>query len=151
MAEENAIGWAILELMGHRKLGGFVREVELAGGKFLRIDVPGPGVITIEGDEPDVARTNGQNPSGPWQASQFYAPGAVYCITPCAAAVAIQFAKSCRVEPVTRWELPQLPEKPSPRSGIEAFDDAVAATYDDDDEDENGLSNDDIADYDQRY
>ena len=31
-------GWAILELMGHRRLAGYVREVELAGAGVLRLD-----------------------------------------------------------------------------------------------------------------
>jgi hypothetical protein len=55
-------GWAILELMGHRRIAGYIREAELAGGSFLRIDVLGA--------------------DGTLGASQFYAPGAVYCITP---------------------------------------------------------------------
>ncbi len=33
-------GWAILELMGHRVRPGYVKEVEMAGGKMLRIDIP---------------------------------------------------------------------------------------------------------------
>lgn len=33
-------GWAIVELMGHRQRPGYVREVELAGAKMLRIDIP---------------------------------------------------------------------------------------------------------------
>ena len=32
-------GWAILECMGHRERPGYVKEVELAGGKLLRIDI----------------------------------------------------------------------------------------------------------------
>lgn len=35
--------WAILELMGHRVRIGFVEEVEIAGGKMLRIDIPTDG------------------------------------------------------------------------------------------------------------
>jgi hypothetical protein len=34
-------GWAILELMGHRKLAGFVREQQFAGAGMIRVDVPG--------------------------------------------------------------------------------------------------------------
>ena len=44
MAEQESekfASWAILELMGHRRLGGYVSETTLAGGAFLRIDVPG--------------------------------------------------------------------------------------------------------------
>lgn len=36
-------GWAIVELMGHRKRAGMTREVELFGGKLLRIDIPAEG------------------------------------------------------------------------------------------------------------
>lgn len=32
--------WAVLELMGHRQLVGYLQEVEIAGGKMFRIDVP---------------------------------------------------------------------------------------------------------------
>ena len=34
-------GWVILELMGHRRLAGFLREQEIGGASFLRLDVPG--------------------------------------------------------------------------------------------------------------
>ena len=33
-------GWAILELMGHRVRPGYVKEVEMAGGKMVRVDIP---------------------------------------------------------------------------------------------------------------
>jgi hypothetical protein len=33
-------GWAMLELMGHRKRVGRVQEVEMYGGRMLRIDIP---------------------------------------------------------------------------------------------------------------
>jgi hypothetical protein len=43
--------WAVLELMGHRRLGGKVSEQEIAGAAFLRIDVPGPdgAVVATQG------------------------------------------------------------------------------------------------------
>lgn len=34
-------GWAILELMGHRRLGGQVSEVTQYGAAMLRLDVHG--------------------------------------------------------------------------------------------------------------
>lgn len=88
MADTAFEGWAVLELMGHRKLAGYVREQNVAGAGFIRIDVPGP-----TGDAADVA-------------TQFYAPGALYCLTPTTEDVARRFAAGCRPEPVTRWELP---------------------------------------------
>lgn len=33
-------GWAILELMGHRVRPGFVEDVEIAGGRMFRVDIP---------------------------------------------------------------------------------------------------------------
>lgn len=33
-------GWAILEIMGHRTLAGYVREVDMFGAKMAQIDVP---------------------------------------------------------------------------------------------------------------
>jgi hypothetical protein len=43
MSDESYQGWSILELMGHRRLGGFAREVEIAGASFIQIDVPDDG------------------------------------------------------------------------------------------------------------
>lgn len=79
------IGWAIVELMGHRRLAGHVTEVELAGAKVLRIDIPdGDGFTT-----------------------QFYGGGALYCLTPTSEATArAAAAASARPEPIHRWELP---------------------------------------------
>lgn len=65
--KEKFEGWAVLELMGHRRLAGYVQEAEIAGGAFVRIDVP---EVVLDASD-DTAAT------------QFYSPGAVYCITPC--------------------------------------------------------------------
>jgi hypothetical protein len=97
-AKETFEGWCVLELMGHRKLGGYVREQDVAGSAFIRIDVPGE--------------------SGP-VATQLYAPGAVYCITPTTEEIARALAKSCRPEPVTRWELPAQTEPARPPRMVE--------------------------------
>lgn len=81
-------GWAILELLGHRRLGGFLREQEFAGGAFIRIDIPG------DGDQAEVVAT------------QLYAPAAVYCLTPCSEEAARVAAAAGQPQPVHRWELP---------------------------------------------
>lgn len=78
-------GWAILELMGHRRLGGYVAEATVAGAGFLRIDVPGE--------------------DGP-EATQFYSPSSVYCLTPVTEAMARAVAARNQPQPVQRWELP---------------------------------------------
>ena len=79
-------GWAVLELMGHRKLAGYVQPATIAGAGVLRIDVPG------EGDEGLV--------------TQFYAPSALYCLTPVTEDMARRVARTYAPAPVTRWELP---------------------------------------------
>lgn len=86
MADEEATfaEWAILELMGHRRLAGYVSEATIGGAALLRIDVPG------ENDT---------------KATQFYAPGAVYCITPTTEDVARSVAARNQPAPVSRWEL----------------------------------------------
>lgn len=81
-------GWVILELMGHRRLGGYLSEEVIGGGSFLRLDVPGE--------------------DGQVAATQYYAPAAVYCITPTSEETALAVAKLGRPAPVERWELAQL-------------------------------------------
>lgn len=96
--DETFNGWVIVELMGHRRLAGRVREVQIAGAGFLRLDIPAAG------DDP--ART------------QFIAPNSVYAMHPVGEATARAAAVQWRPAPVQRWELPGMP-----RSGV---DDAIA-------------------------
>ena len=113
-------GWAILELMGHRRLGGYVRQVELFGSAMCRLDVP-------EGD-------------GQAGATQFYSGGAIYCVTPTTEATARRVAAGFRPEPVSEWQLPKLPAPaPAPsRSARDYYDpeDCEPERDDDDDDDE---------------
>src|SRR5437660_9237278 len=78
-------GWSILELMGHRRLAGYVTEQEIAGSNFLRIDVPGEGDAV--------------------KATQFYSAAAVYCLTPTTEETARAVASAGWTAPVQRWEL----------------------------------------------
>jgi len=74
--------WAILELMGHRRLGGKVTEVELFGAKMCRIDIPQPN------DTPEF--------------TQYYGGGAIYCMTPCSEETArgiAEMVRSCDYRP----------------------------------------------------
>lgn len=82
--DETFEGWAILELMGHRRLAGHLSEQEIGGASFIRIDVPGK-------DTP--------------VATQFYSSAAVYCITPTSEDIARKIAARSNPAPVTRWEL----------------------------------------------
>lgn len=107
-------GYAILELMGHRRLGGFLSEQVIAGATMLRIDVPaacGEGVA----------------------ATQFYSPAAIYAITPCGEAEARAVAARSQPQPVQRWEMPEasVPSLPRRRDDDDDLDDEE----DDDDRD----------------
>jgi hypothetical protein len=88
--EQQYNGWAILELMGHRRLGGWICEVEMYGAKMCRIVIP---------DGSDASKT---------YATQYYGGSSIYCLTPCTEAAALAAAKLSQPEPVQSWELPQL-------------------------------------------
>lgn len=86
--------WCIVELLGHRRLAGRVREVQLAGAGFLRLDIP-------------ATATHGEQ-------TQFVSPGSVYALHPTTEAIATAVAARCRNEPAHRWELPAVePERPA--------------------------------------
>lgn len=93
-------GWAILELMGHRKLAGYVSEQTVGGVAFLRIDVPGN-----DKDRP---------------ATQFYSAGAIYCITPVTEEIVKEVAPRYRPAPVSQWELAMtaLPDHSDDQQGF---------------------------------
>lgn len=60
-------GWAIVELMGHRIRAGRVCEVEIAGGKMLRVDIPIQDGVDV---------------------TEFYGTAAIYSLRPCSEEIA---------------------------------------------------------------
>ena len=96
-------GWAILELMGHRRLGGRISEARVGGAGFIRIDVPG------EADQ--VLLT------------QFYAPQAIYCVTPTTEAGARRVAGEMWPKPATLLGLPDRSVVPDDDPDDDADDD----------------------------
>ncbi|HUV08434.1 MAG TPA: acetyltransferase [Spirochaetia bacterium] len=90
MSEKAFEEWAILELMGHRRLAGLVREETIGSASFIRIDVP--------------------DGNGGFSATQFYNPASVYCMTPTTQGMAEQVAARERPQPVQQWELLPEPE-----------------------------------------
>jgi hypothetical protein len=102
MADAIFEGWAILELMGHRRLAGYVQEATIAGGAFIRIDVAEAEIDDI----PEVLQNTAPNDA---TATQFYSPAAVYCITPTTERIARAVARGNKPAPVQRWELEPAP------------------------------------------
>jgi hypothetical protein len=88
--------WAIVELLGHRRLAGRISEETRFGAVLLRLDVP-------------IGEA--------WQ-TQYYSGAALYALTPCDEATARAVAAHHTPEPVHRWEL--LP--PAGVGAIRAYD-----------------------------
>lgn len=80
--------WAILELMGHRRLAGRAEDVEVFGGRMCRIDIPSDPPVT-----------------------QFFGPASIYSMTPTTEEVCRAFAKQQGAPPaLNRWDLRALEE-----------------------------------------
>ncbi len=113
--------WAILELMGHRRLAGFVTEQEIGGANLLRIDVPSgcdsgltarhcarcgdckcPGEDRLDNEECPLHGPT-DHPAPP--TTQFYSAAAVYCITPTTEEIARGVALRNVPRPVHAFEL----------------------------------------------
>lgn len=83
--------WALVELFGHQKIVGLTSEATLAGGAFIRVDVPAF--------------------NGAPAFTRFFGPGAIYSINPITEEVARGLMEHYRNEPVSRFELPQIADK----------------------------------------
>ncbi|MGE3175830.1 MAG: acetyltransferase [Vicinamibacterales bacterium] len=110
--------WAIVELMGHQRMAGFVTKADFPAG-FLRIDVP----EIRSGDAVTAAGF-----------TRIVNPAALYAINPCTEDVARAMAASWRPDPVKAWELPRLPGANSPTPGAADLEAARADLDDQDDE-----------------
>src|SRR6185369_11008200 len=99
----------------------YLTEQDIAGAAFIRIDVPGylHTEPTGEQDERDTA-------------TQFYAPGAVYCITPTSEEMARAVAEGNRPRPVSEWELRRA--LPAPSDEHETIDEEHESELIDDEE-----------------
>jgi hypothetical protein len=86
--------WALVELFGHQKIVGKVTEATLAGGAFIRVDVP-----KVD-EQPGFTR--------------FYGPGAIYSLNPVSQEIALQLVRRYQNVPVERYELPRLAASSGP-------------------------------------
>ena len=87
--EEKFEQWAIMEIMGYRKLAGKVSEAKIGAAAFIRIDIP-------QGKEEK-------------SFTQFYNPTSVYAITPTTEEIARRYAAAHQQEPVIVYDLTQIP------------------------------------------
>ncbi len=95
--------WCILDLFGHTRIAGKVTEATIAGGAFLRVDIPGK--------------------DGDFVVTQHYGPAAIFSITSVSEKVARAFAISHPVVPMTKWDLPRNQiELPRDQSCVNRYD-----------------------------
>lgn len=85
-------GWALVEIMGHKRFAGRVSEQVIAGHGFVRVDVP-----EVERDGEKVEAF-----------TKMFGPSSIYGITPVSETVARALAASLHERPVQTWDLPRL-------------------------------------------
>ena len=100
--DAQAASWAIVELMGHRKLAGLVSEETKFGTAMLRIDVPAIG---------DIAAF-----------TQYYGGTSIYAMTPCSEQVARGVAAKIQARPVQVWDLAAVTSDPQARLSFRSID-----------------------------
>lgn len=104
-ASQGFKSWAIVELMGHRVRTGFAQEVEIAGGKMLRVDIPAEaGDIT-----------------------EYYGASSIYALRPCSEEMARAEAhRYGDVRPMRPIEYRDQPARPAlPDRQFDMHDDDV--------------------------
>lgn len=90
-AEPDGWEWAVVEVFGHRRHVGRIREEERFGAKLMRIDVPTKG-----------------DPAGPW-VTHFYGGASIFSLTMTDEASAMRANKP--YEPPARAALPAPQER----------------------------------------
>jgi hypothetical protein len=78
--------WALVELFGHARIVGHVTEQSIAGGAFVRVDVPDKEGKTVF--------------------TRFFGHGAIYSMSPITKELALQLAQQQNSAPVSRFDLP---------------------------------------------
>lgn len=79
--------WALVELFGHARIVGRVTEATIAGGTFIRVDVPDK-----DGNNTVFTR--------------YFGPGAIYSMSPIDRDLALHLAAQQDSAPVKRYEMP---------------------------------------------
>lgn len=94
MSEEVFGEWVVIELLGHRRLAGWLTEIQRAGHGFLRLDIP-----AVDGDG--------------FSATQVINPTSVYEYTPVTEEMARAVARRNQPTPVHQFEIaPPAPRQP---------------------------------------
>lgn len=95
--EEKKEFWAIVSLMGHQQLAGFLDEYTMGGCNFLSLTVP-------------------ETPKQP-QWTRLFKDNSIYSIDPCTEEVAKWKAEQLEVAPITVWDASKMLKKELESSG----------------------------------
>jgi hypothetical protein len=117
MAENKFETWGILELFGHKRLAGQIREQTIGSATMIRIDVPAVG------DQKEFTK--------------LYGPSAIYGITPTDEITARAAAEAWRERPLDYYTIqPLIDEAVNNRSRLlQAAADAEIESLDPEEED----------------
>lgn len=121
--QERFKAWAIVELMGHQKIAGYVTEMVMGGSSMLRVDVP---------------ETDSQPAF-----TRIFNPSALYAINPVTEDVALQMARSLKAQPVISYDMQVMIQKTVQKKLNEAIELAgieQARVEEDPEEEGNGLN-----------
>lgn len=98
--------WALIELMGYRKIAGLITEATVAGATFIRIDIENSAIKIM---------------------TQYYHPSAVYSITPIKEEIAKQFMDKNFTQLIKIYDL----LLPKPHDSIVEEDDIPFESWED--------------------
>lgn len=130
-------GWAVVEMMGHRKEIGFVTTQAFGQAALFRVDTPELPEREYTLETPEYARHNGagerwcpagtkvKRESSPAR-SCLVAPSSLYAINPCTEQAAMALIERGRSRPLIALELPEqsaLPPAPDSDPDEEFMDD----------------------------
>lgn len=90
--------WAIVEIMGHQRYAGRVREQSVGGCNFVRVDVPGSDAMQ--------------------SFTKLFGQSSIYCITPVDEETARAAAGQFRQQPLDEWSARRM-------LGIEAMNHSI--------------------------
>lgn len=97
--------WAVVEVLGHVRLAGWLTEQTIAGTAFVRVDVPELAAVDT------VYQKREALPAF----TKLIGGGSIYSITPCTEAVARRAAETFRVIPVQYVDLVKRVVADTPR------------------------------------
>lgn len=102
-------GWAVVEIVGHSLVAGYVSAQDIAGAAFVRVSVP-----PIAYDPASAVSS--------WESTgfdKFYNPAAIFAIVPTTEAVAREAAGRIAARPVKPWVVPVSPRAATVDSPVE--------------------------------